>query len=226
MQKTKSSRSLNTLAFPVSAATSPLGLGKEASQRNIQLNCGRLDQVVDVLQPDLIVCIGIHHRGGGRPGDFDVFSKARQVITIGSEIEHIKNIPYLSMAILADECRTFERLLELASSHSTPNHFDERRAWVIEQAAALHVQRINEVWRTETRPNQIRSWIVAETLDNCPRASWRWVGDARTICRPLGHRGRIYAFIRYRRRNRLPAGTDISGLPVGLRATGLVERSA
>ena len=34
------------------------------------LNCGRLDQVVDVLQPDLIVCIGIHHRGGGRSGRF------------------------------------------------------------------------------------------------------------------------------------------------------------
>ena len=143
----------------------PVGTWERSIATKHPLNCGRLDQVVDVLQPDLIVCIGIHHRGGGRPGDFDVFSKARQVIAIGSDIEHIKNIPYLSMAILADECRTFERLLELASSHSTPNHFDERRAWVIEQAAALHVQRINEVWRTETRPNQIRSWIVAETLD-------------------------------------------------------------
>ena len=121
--------------------------------------------MVDILQPDLIVCIGIHHRGVGRSGDFDVFSKARQVIAIGSDIEHIKNIPYLSTAILADERRSFERLAKLASSRSTPSRFDERRAWVMEQAAALHVQRINEVWSTETRPNEIRPWIVAETLD-------------------------------------------------------------
>lgn len=143
----------------------PVGTWERSIATKHPLNCGRLDQTVDMLEPDLIVCIGIHHRGGGRSGDFDVFSKARQVIAIGSDIEHIKNIPYLSIAILADECRTFERVLELASSHSTPNHFDERRAWAIEQAAAFHVQRINEVWRTEIQPNQIRPWIVAETLD-------------------------------------------------------------
>ena len=143
----------------------PVGTWERSIATKHPLNCGRLDQVVDVLQPDLIVCIGIHHRGVGRSGDFDVFSNARQVFVIGSDIEHIKNIPNLSTAILADECRTFERLIELASSHSTPSRFDERRAWAIEQAAALHVQRINEVWVTETRPNQIRPWIVAETLD-------------------------------------------------------------
>jgi thiamine pyrophosphate-dependent acetolactate synthase large subunit-like protein len=108
----------------------------------------------------------MRHTGGGRSADFGVFSKAKQVIAIGSDIEHIKNIPNLSMAILADERRTFERLLELTLSHSTPNHFAERRTWALEQAAALHVQRVQRVWQTQVQPNQIRSWIVAETLDS------------------------------------------------------------
>ena len=144
----------------------PVGIWGRGIATKHKLNCGRPDQVVDVLQPDLIVCIGMRHTGGGRSADFGVFSKARQVIAIGSDIEHIKNIPNLSMAILADERRTFERLLELTLSHSTPNHFAERRTWALEQAAALHMQRVQRVWQTQVQPNQIRSWIVAETLDS------------------------------------------------------------
>ena len=144
----------------------PVGTWERSIATKHPLNCGRLDQVVDVLQPDLIVCIGIHHRGGGRPGDFDVFSKARQVIAIGSDIEHIKNIPYLDLwRFWRRSAGPLNGFLNWRRAIQPRNHFDERRAWVIEQAAALHVQRINEVWRTETRPNQIRSWIVAETLD-------------------------------------------------------------
>ena len=51
-------------------------------------------------------------------------------------------------------------------SHSTPNDFAERRTWALEQAAALHVQRVQRVWQTQVQQNQIRSWIVAETLDS------------------------------------------------------------
>ncbi len=144
----------------------PVGIWGRGIATKHKLNCGRLDQVLDVLQPDLIVSIGMRHTGGGRSADFNVFSKAKQVIAIGSDIEHIKNIPNLSMAVLADERRTFERLLELTLSHSTPNDFAERRTWALEQAAALHVQRVQRVWQTQVQPNQIRSWIVAETLDS------------------------------------------------------------
>ena len=130
-----------------------------------KLNCGRLDQAASALQPDLIVCIGMRHGGGGKPGDFGAFSKARQVIAVGPDIEHVKNIPNLDLAILADECRTFERLAELASSHSTPKHFAERRAWAQERAAALRTQRLKEAQRAEAQPNQIRPWLVADVLD-------------------------------------------------------------
>ena len=130
-----------------------------------KLNCGRMDQAASALQPDLIVCIGMRHGGGGKPGDFGAFSKAKQVIAIGPDIEHVKNIPNLDLAILADECRTFERLAELASSHSTPKHFAERRAWAQERAAALRTQRLKDAQRAEPQPNQVRPWLVADVLD-------------------------------------------------------------
>ena len=130
-----------------------------------KLNCGRMDQAASALQPDLIVCIGMRHGGGGKPGDFGGFSKAKQVIAIGPDIEHVKNIPNLDLAILADECRTFERLAELASSHSTPKQFAERRAWAQERAAALRAQRLKDAQRAEPQPNQVRPWLVADVLD-------------------------------------------------------------
>ena len=33
-----------------------------------KLNCGRMDQAASALQPDLIVCIGMRHGGGGEAG--------------------------------------------------------------------------------------------------------------------------------------------------------------
>ena len=130
-----------------------------------KLNCGRMDQAASTLQPDLIVCIGMRHGGGGKPGDFGTFSKAPQIIAIGPDIEHVKNIPNLDTAILADECRTFERLAELASSHSSPKQFAERRALAQERAAALRTQRLKDAQRAEAQPNHVRPWLVADTLD-------------------------------------------------------------
>ena len=129
-----------------------------------KLNCGRMDQAASALQPDLIVCIGMRHGGGGKPGDFGTFSRAKKVIAIGPDIENVKNIPNVDLAILADECRTFERLAELASSHP-PKQFVERRAWAQERAAALRTQRLKDAQRGEARPNQVRPWLVADVLD-------------------------------------------------------------
>ena len=130
-----------------------------------KLNCGRMDQAASALQPDLIVCIGMRHGGGGKPGDFGTFSRAKKVIAIGPDIENVKNIPNLDTAILADELRTFERLAELASSHSSPKQFVERRAWAQERASALRTQRLKDAQRGEAQPNQVRPWLVADVLD-------------------------------------------------------------
>lgn len=130
-----------------------------------KLNCGRMDQAASALQPDLIVCVGMRHGGGGKPGDFGTFSRAKKVIAIGPDIENVKNIPNVDLAILADECRTFERVAELASSHSSPKQFAERRAWAQERAAALRTQRLTDAQRAEAQPNQVRPWLVADALD-------------------------------------------------------------
>ena len=130
-----------------------------------KLNCGRMDQAASALQPDLIVCIGMRHGGGGKPGDFGTFSRAKKVIAIGPDIENVKNIPNVDLAILADECRTFERLAELVSSPPTPKRFVERRAWAQERAAALRTQRLKDAQRGDAQPNQVRPWLVADVLD-------------------------------------------------------------
>ena len=130
-----------------------------------RLNCGRMDQAASALQPDLIVCIGMRHGGGGKSGDFGTFSRAKKVIAIGPDIENVKNIPNIDLAILADECRTFERFTELVSSNSSQKQFAERRAWAQERAAALRTQRLKDAQRAEAQPNQVRPWLVADTLD-------------------------------------------------------------
>ena len=143
----------------------PVGIWGRAIPTKHELNCGRMDEAVEILDPDLIVCIGMRHWGVGRSSDFDVFSNAQEVIAVGSDIEHIKNIPNLSMAVLADEGRAFTRLHEMAMSHSTAGDFAERRAIAIEQAAMLHAAQVAEVWQFKSKPNEIRPLIVAETLD-------------------------------------------------------------
>ena len=143
----------------------PVGIWGRAIPTKHELNCGRMDEAVEILDSDLIVCIGMRHWGVGRRSNFDVFSKARDVIAVGSDIEHIKNIPNLSMAVLADERRALTRLHEMALSHSTADDFAERRTLAIEQAAMLHSAQVAEVWQVKSKSNEIRSLIVAETLD-------------------------------------------------------------
>ena len=128
-------------------------------------HCGRLEQAIDALNPDLILCIGVRHGGRGSPQDFRAFSGAQRVVAIGSDVENLKNIPGLDLAILADERRTLERLEELALSDSTSQRFDERRAWAQEQAAALRAERMQAAQRVESQAGRVRPWMLADALD-------------------------------------------------------------
>ena len=78
---------------------------------------------------------------------------------------------------LADERRTFERLAELASNHSSPKQFVERRAWAHERAAALRTQRLKDAQRgeasTESSPTLAGRGYPRQSL----RTPWRWDGD-------------------------------------------------
>ena len=139
-------------------------------------HCGRLEQAIDALNPDLILCIGVRHGGRGSLQDFRAFSGAQRVVAIGSDVENLKNIPGLDLAILADERRTLERLEELALSDSTSQRFDERRAWAQEQAAVLRAERMQAAQRVESQAGRVRPWMLADALD---KALERMGGGAR-----------------------------------------------
>lgn len=128
-----------------------------------RLHCGRFDQAVAALNPDLILCIGVRHGGSGQPRDLRSFSTAQRIIAIGSDVENLNNTQGLDLGILADERRTLERLEELLDA--TSERFDERRAWAQEQAAALRAQRLKAAQKVEPQPSRVRPWVLTDALD-------------------------------------------------------------
>ena len=129
------------------------------------LHCGRYEQVLDALDPDLIVRLGVRHTGKGTAEDFNPFSKGRRVIAIGSDIANLKNVPGLDLAILADEGRTVDRILELSESQAKSTSFGDRRARAREEAASLRAQRRRVAQGVSQEPSRVRPWVLADALD-------------------------------------------------------------
>ena len=130
-----------------------------------RLHCGRFEQAAAALSPDHILCIGVRHGGSGRPQDFDAFSSAKKVIAIGSDVANLENIPGLDLGILADECRSLERLEDLLLSESTPKRYDDRRTWALEQAANLRDERRKVAQNIELQASQVHPSAVLNALD-------------------------------------------------------------
>ena len=130
-----------------------------------KLHCGRFDQAGKALNPDVIVCIGVRHTGTGQAQDFNTFSAAQKIIAIGSDNEHLKNTQTLDLAILADECRTLERLNETAAKEFTPDRFEKRRTIAQTHASALLTQRMQAARRVEPQAGKVRPWMLANALD-------------------------------------------------------------
>lgn len=128
-----------------------------------RLHCGRFEQAVDALNPDLILCIGVRHGGSGQPQDLKSFSGAQRIMAIGPDVENLNNTRGLDPGILADERRTLERLKELLDA--TSERFDERRARAQAQAAALRAQRLEAAQKVEAQPSRVRPWVLADALD-------------------------------------------------------------
>jgi len=131
-----------------------------------RLHCGRFEQAVSAVNPDLILCIGVRHGGSGHPEDFSSLASAQRVIAIGSDIENLTNIPGLDLAILADERRALERLDELAQSESAPANYEERLSWAREQAAALRAERRKVVQSAEPPLSRVRPLMLLDALDS------------------------------------------------------------
>jgi len=129
-----------------------------------RLHCGRFEPAVTALQPDLIVGIGVRHNGAGRPEDYAPLATARRVMAIGPDVENLTNLPGLAHAVLADERRTVELLLDrLRPSAST--RYEARRAWAEDQAARLRQERRQAAQAVEAQPGRVRPWVLAQALD-------------------------------------------------------------
>ena len=128
------------------------------------LHCGgrRLEQAGDI-DPDLILCFGVRHNGAGTADDYTAFFNAERVIAIGSDVENLQNIPGLDLAVLADEKRTAERLVELAESSLAD--LADRRAWAREEAASLRAQRRDAAKSVAQQAGKVRPYVLGDALD-------------------------------------------------------------
>ncbi len=129
------------------------------------LHCGgrRLEQAADI-DPDLIICFGVRHNGSGTADDYTAFFNAERTIAIGSNVENLENIPGLDLAVLADEKRTAQRLLEL--TEGAQDDLSGRRAWAREEAASLRAQRRDAAQRVPAQQGRVRSYVLADALDS------------------------------------------------------------
>ena len=129
------------------------------------LHCGgrRLEQAGDI-DPDLIICFGVRHNGSGTADDYTAFFNAERTIAIGSNVENLENIPGLDLAVLADEKRTAQRLLEL--TEGAQDELSGRRAWAREEAASLRAQRRDAAQKVPAQQGRVRSYVLADALDN------------------------------------------------------------
>ena len=128
------------------------------------LHCGgrRLEQAGDI-DPDLILCFGVRHYGSGTADDYAAFFNAERVIAIGSDAENLENIPGLDLAVLADEKRTAQRLIELTDPSS--DELADRRAWAREEAASLRARRRDAARSVAQQPDKVRPYVLADALD-------------------------------------------------------------
>ena len=130
-----------------------------------RLHAGRFDTAAAALNPDLILSMGVRHGGAGLAPDYAPFESADKVIAIGSDVDNLKNMPGLDLAILADERRALERLEELVQSETAPERYDDRRAWAIEQAGSLRGGRRQALQAIGPQQGRVRPWALINSLD-------------------------------------------------------------
>ncbi|MDP7534653.1 MAG: thiamine pyrophosphate-binding protein [SAR202 cluster bacterium] len=130
-----------------------------------RLHAGRFDTAAAALNPDLILSIGARHSGAGLASDYGAFESTGKLIAIGSDIENLKNMPGLDLAVLADERRALERLTELVQSETDPGRYDDRRTWAIEQASSLRGSRRQALQAVGPQQGHVRPWALINGLD-------------------------------------------------------------
>ena len=121
----------------------------------------RLEQAPD-LNPDLILSIGVTHNGAGNASDYTAFFDAARTIAIGADAENLENIPGLDLAILADERRAAQSLLDATDGSED---LTDRRSRAREEVAALRAQRRDAAWRVPAEQGKVRAVALGDALD-------------------------------------------------------------
>ena len=129
------------------------------------LYCGGYDEAAKALEPDVVLCVGVRHHGLGQAKDYAGFAGRPRILAVGHDSGNLKNIPGLQTAILADESRALDLMLEAAAERN--GSFDERRAWAVEQARILSARRRHAV-ESAAGPQDglVRSWVLGDALDD------------------------------------------------------------
>ena len=129
------------------------------------LNCGGYDEAAKALEPDVVLCVGVRHHGLGQAKDYTGFAGRPRILALGHDSGNLKNIPGLQTAVLADESRAIELMLEAAAERN--GSFEERRAWAAEQARVLRARR-REAVESAAGPQEglVRPWVLGDALDD------------------------------------------------------------
>ena len=122
----------------------------------------RLEQAPDI-DPDLILCIGVTHNGAGNASDYTAFFDAERTIAIGADAENLENIPGLDLAVLADEKRASQALLD--ATDGSADTLSDRRSRAREDVAALRAQRRDAAWRVPAQDGKVRAVALGDALD-------------------------------------------------------------
>jgi len=135
--------------------------------RKHPLHCGYLQRGAAQMNPDLILCIGVRHDGAGKLRDLEALDRAEQVIAIGSDVANLKSLGGLDLAILADEKRTVQRLLDwLDDASQRIDVYSQRIAWAEGHAAKLRNRLVTSAQAVPQQADSIRPWVLADHLDN------------------------------------------------------------
>ena len=129
------------------------------------LNCGGYEEAAKALEPDVVLCVGVRHHGLGQAKDYAGFAGRPRILALGHDSGNLKNIPGLQTAVLADESRAIELMLEAAAERK--GSFAERREWATEQARILGARR-REAVESAAGPQEglVRPWVLGDALDD------------------------------------------------------------
>ena len=162
----KSGAEAATAALAVNAGAVVAGDMRSISIKHPLHTGRRVDTVIQEWQPDCIAFIGTRPTKVWSANHYHAYGGADRTFAIGSGIDHLKNVPGLDLAILADELRTVERLNELLEGELAPSNATERRERARQAAANVQSERRRDAQRRGPEQDKVRGWVLADALDS------------------------------------------------------------